>query len=481
MTRNANRTVLSVFEGVDTVAVALYVLLTVTGMLAVVSATWVDGCENIFSLSNTYMKQAVWIGVSWMAGIAVLLFDRNIWHKGAYYMYGISVVLLLLTLLIGVKVNGATAWLGTKTFRVQPMEFAKIAIALTVARMMSEYSFSISSAGSLFRLAAVLLVPLGITVLQNDMGSGIVLGAFLFVFYREGLNNWICIPLIFIIVLFILSFLISPVALLLAMITVFTLSGGMMNGQWKRSLRFVAALLMSSILLYFAADRFAPGRVSYYAALFVATLVSLGVVVWYAYRNNLRNIYVLVSIFALSFIFLPTTNLVFGIMGDHQQRRILSFLGIVSDPTQDYNVNQSKIAIGSGGLFGKGYMEGTQIRYNFVPEKHTDFIFCTISEETGFFGAAVVLGLLLLLILRLMYMGDRQQNVFGRVYCYSVAAVLFFHAMVNVGMTVGLLPVIGIPLPFVSYGGSSFLSFTLMLFIALALDAPTRRRMVSVP
>ena len=371
------------------------------------------------------------------------------------------------------KVNGAKAWLHFGGFRVQPMEFAKIAIALAVARFMSEYSFSISRAGDLFRLAAIILVPFGIVILQNDTGSGIVLGSFLFVLFREGLNKWICIPIIFIATLFIVSFLISPTTLLLALITVFTLSEGMMNRRWRDCIRYAAALLLSSIVLYLVLDALLPGGFDYYKSLLIATLLSLFVVLWYAYRNNLRNIYVSVAIFFLSMMFLPTSDFIFSsVLQPHQQKRILNFLGLLDD---NYNVNQSKIAIGSGGFFGKGYLEGTQIRYNFVPEKHTDFIFCTVGEETGFVGSIVVLSLLCMLILRLMRMGDRQQETFGRVYCYCVAAIILFHTFVNVGMTIGIVPVMGIPLPFVSYGGSSFMAFTIMVFIAFSLDASTRK------
>lgn len=473
----SNRGGISMFSGVDRFAVLLYVLLTLVGFAAIFSASWDETSENVFSMSHNYMKQLAWIGVAWGVGLVVLLLDGSIWHKFAYYAYALGIVALVATLFLGREVNGAKAWFQIGGMRIQPMEFAKIAIALATARLMSEYSFSISKAGDLFRIAALILLPLGIVMLQNDTGSGIVLGSFLFVFYREGLNKWICIPLLFIVTLFIVSFLISPTTLLIALIAVFTLSEAMMNRRWKDCLQYAAGLFLTSIVIQLVLDAVLPNGFDYYKSLLIATLLSLLVVLWYAYRNNLRNIYVSVAIFFLSMMFLPTSNFIFeSVLRDHQQKRILSFLGIVSDPTgQDYNVNQSKIAIGSGGLFGKGFLEGTQIRYNFVPEKHTDFIFCTIGEETGFAGAIVVLTLLALLILRLMRMGDRQQETFGRVYCYCVAAILLFHTFVNVGMTIGLMPVMGIPLPFISYGGSSLVAFTVMVFIAFALDASTRK------
>ena len=221
----------------------------------------------------------------------------------------------------------------------------------------------------------------------------------------------------------------------------------------------------------------APGTMDIYRSLLTVTLASLPIVAVYAYRTRLMNILLMAGLFVVSMAFVPATAYIFeSVLKPHQQERILSYLGIVDKPQGiDYNVNQSKIAIGSGGLFGKGFLQGTQIKYNFVPEKHTDFIFCTVGEEWGFLGAVAVLGVMCLLLLRLMKMGERQEEPFGRVYCYSVAAILLFHVLVNVGMTIGLMPVMGIPLPFMSYGGSSLLAFTILLFIAIRLDASTRQ------
>lgn len=249
-----------------------------------------------------------------------------------------------------------------------------------------------------------------------------------------------------------------------------------MNGVWRSRLIYLSALFFSSILLYFVMWAISPGSMSYYASLLTVTLLSGLFVIAYAFRSRLTNIYLLVVLFICSLGFLSTTNVIFNhALKDHHKDRIEVFLGIKDDPVKTgYNVHQSKIAIGSGGLFGKGFMEGTQIKYGFVPEKHTDFIFCTVGEEWGFVGTMCVVTLFCLLILRLMRMGERQEEAFGRIYCYCVAAILLFHVMVNVGMTIGLMPVMGIPLPFMSYGGSSLMAFTIMLFIAIRLDASTR-------
>jgi rod shape determining protein RodA len=354
------------------------------------------------------------------------------------------------------------------------MEFAKIAIALACARLMSEYNFSIHSARDLTKVALLLLVPLGITVLQNDTGSGLVLCSFLFMLYREGLNKWLCIPIIFIAGLFILSFIFSPTALLVTLILVFTVSEGLSDGRWRDCVIYLAALFMASIVIYLVVNIFTVSSFSYFTSLLIATLLSLVGVCVYAYRARLRTLFVMVALFVVSVAILPTSNAVFSRLRPHQQKRIEVFLGIEEDLNLTYNVRQSKIAIGSGGWFGKGYLEGSQIRYGLVPERHTDFIFCTIGEEFGFVGTAFVLLLIAAFILRLMRMGDNQRETFGRVYCYAVASILLFHTLINVGMTIGIVPVMGIPLPLISYGGSSLLSFTVMIFIAFTLDAQTR-------
>lgn len=474
MTNNRSTGIL---YGVDLVALVLYVLIVAAGWFSIMAASFDETSSDMLSFSHFYMKQLVWIGVAWIVALVVLLLDERYYHMYAYPAYFVGLGMLVAALLFGREVNGAKAWFEFGSFRVQPVEFAKIATALALARVMSEYSFSINRGGDLFRVGMVICVPLLIIVLQNDTGSGIVLGSFLFVLYREGLNKWLCIPVLFIAALFIFSFLLSPMTMLVSLILVCTLSEAMMYGLWRSRIIYLASLGMGSILLCLGAQLVAPGVLDLHASLLIVTLLSLVVVVVYAFRANLSHLFITLGLFVGSLVFLPTTDYIFNsILKEHQQNRILSFLGIMNDPRGvDYNVNQSKIAIGSGGFWGKGFLEGTQIKYGFVPERHTDFIFCTVGEERGFVGAFAVLALLCVLILRLMRMGERQQEPFGRVYCYSVAAILLFHVFVNVGMTIGLMPVMGIPLPFMSYGGSSLIAFTILLFIAVRLDASTRQ------
>ena len=472
---------MSLFEGVDRVAVILYLLLVAAGMVSILSASYDDTISGFFSLEHFYMKQAVWIAAAFGAALVILLLDARYYHMYAYYAYAAGIVLLVAVLLFGREVNGAKAWFEFGSVRVQPVEFVKIATALAVARMMSNYSFSIRRTGDLLRVAFVILLPLAIIVLQNDTGSGVVLCSFLFVLYREGLNKWICIPIILVAALFIFSFLFTPLFLLALLVIIFTVSDAMMIGAWRAHAVFLASVTLASSLLYLVSVLFWEGALSAYVCAVIVMAVAVVAAAVYALRKNISAIFVTLALFVGSMIFVPTADMIFEtILQPHQRERILSFLGIVSDPHgADYNVNQSKIAIGSGGLFGKGFMQGTQIKYNFVPEKHTDFIFCTVGEEWGFVGSMVVLGLLCALILRLMRMGERQEEPFSRIYSYCVSAILLVHVMVNVGMTVGIFPVMGIPLPFLSYGGSSLVAFTILVFIAIRLDASPRKGVMS--
>ena len=463
----------SLFGSVDMVALLLYLLLVTIGVVAVFSASWVEDSENFLSFSHNYIKQAVWLGISLVVGVVIMLLDRSLWHKIAYFLYAAAILALLATLAFGRTVNGAKAWFEFGPIRLQTMEFAKIAIALSTARLMSEYGFSIASFRSLVKVALMLIVPLAITYLQNDTGSGLVLCSFIFMLYREGLNKWLCIPIIFIGTLFLLSFLYSPISLLVALILVFTFSECFANRNFQHSIIYLASLFGGSTLLFLLLNAIPAIEVSYYTVLLSTTLISMVGVCVYAYRTRLRNIFTMVLLFVVSVMITPTSNAMFNVMKPHQQDRIKTFLGITNDASLNYNVRQSKIAIGSGGMFGKGYLQGSHIRYGLVPEKHTDFIFCTVGEEWGFFGTSIVVMLYIFLILRLMRMGERIKEPFGRVYCYAVAAILLFHVWVNVGMTIGLMPVMGIPLPLMSYGGSSLVAMTILIMIAIRLDAST--------
>lgn len=456
----------SLFGSVDKLALGLYVTIVLIGVLCITSASYDPESANILSLSHNYMKQLMWVGISWVAATVVLLLERRLFHMFAYPAYILGILMLLACLVFGREVNGAKAWFEFGSIRIQPVEFVKIATALMMARVMSDYAFNIKRLPDLIKVALVIIIPFGIIVLQNDTGSGLVLGAFLFVLYREGLSKYIYFPIIFTVVLFIAALIFNPVVIFVTLLVLFTLYNMFKTGEVEGHVRFFFAVVLASLLLTLITP------LSGYAALMIVCGIAAVALAVLALKTRTLMLLWPIVMFVYAMLFVPTTDMLFSHLEPHQKNRILTFVGLVDDPRNvGYNVNQSKIAIGSGGMWGKGFMEGTQIKYDYVPEKHTDFIFCIVGEEWGFVGCFVVVALYMALILRLMRMGERIKEPFGRVYCYSVAAILLLHVLVNMGMTIGLMPVMGIPLPLMSYGGSSLLAFTLLIMIAIRLDA----------
>ena len=458
----------SLFGNIDMVTLGLYVALVLVGVISIISASYDAEASSIFSFRHNYMKQIMWVGIASVVALVVLLLERRYFHMFAYPAYIVGLLLLAACLVFGKEVNGAKAWFEFGGIRVQPVEFAKIATALMMARVMSSYSFNIRRLPDLIKVGAVLLIPLIIIVLQNDTGSGLVLGAFIFVLYREGLSKYLYFPAIFTIFLFIVSLIFTGEAIFTVLLILFMGYSVLRNGALWGHIRLLSAIFLASILL----ATITP--LSGYASLMIVCAVAAIALTVVAFKTRTLQLLWPIAMFIYAMLFVPMCDLLYSKLEPHQQDRIMTFVGMKSDPYGiDYNVNQSKIAIGSGDFFGKGFLQGTQIRYDYVPEKHTDFIFCTVGEEWGFFGAVTVVLMYVALILRLMRMGERIQEPFGRVYCYSVAAILLFHVWVNVGMTIGLMPVMGIPLPLMSYGGSSLVAFTILIMIAIRLDAST--------
>ena len=455
--------------GLDWITILVYTVLVLMGWVNIYAAVYDEAHSSIFDISQRYGMQLIWIGVSAFIAISILLIDDKYYHILAYPLYWFSILVLIGVLLFGKEVNGAKSWL----FGIQPSEFVKFTTALALARYMSSYSFDIRNLKHLLHVAILLGLPVLVVMLQNDTGSALVFGSFLFMLYREGFNGWVYIALIMIISLFIFSFLLEPTALLIVLILVCVVGEGMTNGNWRSKAIYLAGLALGSTLIYTVCQLLLSIDISWYLSILIAATLSIGVVILYAYRYKINNILTFILLFFGSLGFTYTVDYVFNnVLQIHQQKRILDLLGLESDLSHwGYNVNQSKIAIGSGGFSGKGFLEGTQTKFNFVPEQSTDFIFCTVGEEWGFIGSAIVIILFVFLILRLIRMGERQQEPFGRIYCYCVASVFLFHITINIGMTIGIMPVIGIPLPFFSYGGSSLIAFTILLFVAIKLDA----------
>ena len=463
----------SLFGRVDLVALGLYLALVITGIVSITSASYDFDVENIFSLKHNYMKQIMWMGIASVVGLVILLLERRYFHMFAYPAYILGIVMLLALFVMGKKVNGATAWFEIGGIRMQPVEFVKIATALMMARVMSDYSFSMNRIRDIMKVGIVLLIPILIIIIQNDTGSALVLCSFLFVFVREGLTKYLYFPVIYTVFLFIASFVFTHGAIFLILLVLFTIYSIVKMGEIEGHVRFLAAVLLATLLLGVLTP------LSGYAALMIVCGIAVLVLGVMAIKMRATAVLWSVILFAYAMVFIPTCNLLFSNLKSHQQDRILTYVGVKSDPKGiDYNVNQSLIAIGSGGMWGKGFLEGTQTKYDYLPEKHTDFIFCTVGEEWGFFGTTTVVMLFIALILRLMQMGERIKEPFGRVYCYAVAAILLFHVWVNIGMTIGLMPVMGIPLPLMSYGGSSLVAMTILIMIAIRLDASTEDQSV---
>ena len=411
----------SIIGKIDWTIVLIYLALVMIGWFSIFSARYNEAHPSIFDMSQVYGKQLVWIGISLLIGFIVLLIDAKFFNAFSLWIYIAVLFSLFAVLVYGKATKGATAWIEFGPIKFQPSEFAKMATALAVAGYLDRLDVDLQKRKDQLVAIALVLIPMALVLLQNDTGSAIVFVSFIFVFYREGLpgTGWVMIAGVVAIILFI-----------------FTLI-------WSQKIMYIIL-----------------------GSLFVLTLT-------YYLLNKKKGLLTMVAVFAFMFAFVFSVDYAFNkVLQDHQQNRILVLLGQLDDPKGvGYNVHQSKIAIGSGGLTGKGFLQGTQTKYDFVPEQHTDFIFCTVGEEGGFLGTSIVVLLYIVLLVKIIFMAERQRSTFSRVYGYGIAGILFVHVAINIGMTIGLVPVIGIPLPFLSYGGSSMLAFTIMLAIFVKQDA----------
>ncbi len=462
----------SVIANLDWVTIFIYLALVFLGWINIYAAIFNEENSSIFDLSQRYGKQLIWIIAASLLIFLILIIEARFYVFFAYVFYGIMVFLLFLVLFIGTKVNGATSWIYISGVGFQPAEFAKFATGLALAKYITTHGFKMQNARSLLLIALIILLPAFLIVIQNDTGSALVYIVFLLVLYREGLSGIVLFFGLFIGLLFILSLVLSNLALLLILLVTALIGFYFISQKFKNFIKIVGVVFLVSGFLIISDLVLGLGYGIEKSLLFGSVFCSF-VFIFFALRKKMYNALILIIIFLGSILLSVSVDYAFeNILGNHQQERINELLGIQSDPLgAGYNVNQSKIAIGSGGLSGKGFLRGTQTKFDFVPEQSTDFIFCTVGEEWGFIGTSFVLGLFVFLLLRLVFLAERQRSAFSRVYGYSVVVILFFHIVVNIGMTIGLMPVIGIPLPFFSYGGSSLWSFTILLFIFLRLDA----------
>ncbi len=462
----------NLWANIDWVTVLLFLALVFMGWLNIYAAVYNEHYQSIFDTTQRYGKQLIWIGAALTIGLIILLIDTNFYVFFSYIIYGFLLFLLILVLFIGKDINGARSWFAIGSFGFQPSEFMKFATALVLARYMSSYGFKIHNPKSLATIAAIIFTPVLFIFLQNDTGSALVYFSFVLVLYREGLSGVVLFFGTLVALLFVLALLVPSLILYSVLLAIALLAFFVVNTKLIQFTRVLGAYLISISVLFLL--NFLMKK-EYPLAEIVMAGVLLGsvIVLLVSWRNRIKNYSLIALVLLGSILFTLSVDYAFNnFLESHQQARINELLGIESDPLgAGYNVNQSKIAIGSGGAFGKGYLKGTQTKFNFVPEQSTDFIFCTVGEEWGFLGTSVVIGLFLFLLMRLIWLAERQRSSFSRIYGYSVAVILFFHFTVNIGMTIGLMPVIGIPLPFFSYGGSSLWSFTTLLFIFIRLDA----------
>jgi rod shape determining protein RodA len=477
-----------VLRSLDYWTILFYLGLLVFGWVSVCGASYTYGeTTDIFSLASRSGMQIVWIGTSLVLALVILLLDDRLYDTFAYAIYALLVLLLFATIFNPHSIKGSHSWLVLGPLRIQPAEFAKFATALALAKFMGRFGYDIHRTRDFIITLALIFVPMVCIVLQRETGSALVYLAFFLMLYREGMTGSVLFTGVAMVVYFVVGIRYADTLLfttptsigmfmVLLLVQLFTsVMMGIYCRNWREALFWIGLCLGVTLLaLLFAVYVIPFNLVWVQIPLCVFLVVYL---IWQALGSTIRN-YWWIAAFAIgSLAFYSSADHALNkTLEKHQRIRIKVLLGLVEDPQGvGYNVHQSEIAIGSGGLEGKGFLNGTQTKLKYVPEQDTDFIFCTVGEEEGFLGAAGVLTLFLALILRLIHLAERQPTVSGRVYGYCVLSVFLFHVFINVGMVLGLTPVIGIPLPFFSYGGSSLWGFTLLLFIFLRIDAGRNR------
>ena len=473
----------SITKRIDWLMIGLYVVLVICGWFSICGASYNYADTDFLDLGSRTGKQAMWIFFSFGLGGILMFIEARLYEAVAPFFYVGMLGLLLLTIFVADDTKGSNSWLHFGPVSLQPAEFAKFATALMLAKVANTYPFDIKKSRDFATVLAIVFIPMLLIVAQKETGTALAFLSFFLMFYREGMSGAILFSGVALILYFILDIKFSHdvffagttnAGQFIVLSLIIFISAGMMTLYTKRKglARVVlwpyfvlvpAGCIVSSFFFRFDVNMLLWGLAFYTA---VCQLWW-----WVTYRMKQYGLMALFT--GMSMLFLFSSGYVFEhVLQDHQRTRIEVLFGLQDDPRgAGYNVNQSKIAIGSGGAFGKGFLNGTQTKLKYVPEQDTDFIFCTIGEEQGFFGASVVLLLFLVFILRLVHLSERQDTVFGRVYGYAVTGIFLFHLLINVGMVLGLTPVIGIPLPFFSYGGSSLLGFTILLFVFLRIDA----------
>ncbi|MCL2596820.1 MAG: rod shape-determining protein RodA [Paludibacter sp.] len=474
------------FKRIDWITIIIYLFFVVFGWLSIYGASYdFENPSSILDFQQRAGKQFVWILTAFAIAGIIMLIEAKIYNYFAYIIYGAIIFLLIITIFIAPDLRGSRSWVVIGPVNFQPAELAKVATSLAIARFMSSYNYRFRTFKNILPLLGFVFFPIMLIFLQKETGSALVFLAFFVVFYREGMKGVIILLGLLSIVLFVVVIRFSEIEV----------------GSGSLGIIIAMSILLSiqSFYVWFFEKDFKHGV----AVLLAACLISItSYILYFIFKININFDYVAVGIIIASSLFwgvlalffrkkrywlivlISLVSVIFSFSSDyifekvlepHQRNRIMIVLNMKEDLRGDgYNVNQSKIAIGSGGLFGKGFLNGTQTKLKYVPEQDTDFIFCTVGEERGFAGSIVMIGLYAFLLIRLLKIAERQRDNFARIYGYCATSVLFFHFVINIGMVLGLMPVIGIPLPFFSYGGSSLWSFTILLFVMIKLDSEKR-------
>ena len=463
---------INIWKNLDWVSVIIYLVMILFGWINIYAAVYNEEHSSIFDMSQRYGKQLLFIIAAIVLAVIVMVLDSRFYLFFSYTLYGLVLFSLLLVLVFGKEVNGAKSWFEFGSFGLQPSEFAKFATVLALARFLGAKGRNPESLKILFTSMVIIFAPAMFIAIQPDMGSVLVYFALVMVLFREGMSPYLFVTGILAVILFIITLLVDSyivflILIALALVLYFLIA--------RDVLKVITAIVVTSLtgFIVYAVFRWGIGTVRMDFILLITVVLSGAAFAYYIYRFKAYSIVIIYAFLIGAMLFIQTVDYSFNnILEPHQQTRINVVLGIEDDPFgKGYTLNQSKISIGSGGFSGKGFLKGTQTKFRFVPEQSTDFIFCTVGEEWGFIGTTFVIILFVVLMVRMVMIAERQRSAFSRIYGYGTLSILFFHFVINIGMTIGLVPTIGIPLPFFSYGGSSLWGFTILLFVFLRLDA----------
>ncbi len=442
------------------------------GWINIYAAVYNEEHVGMFDMSQRYGKQFLWIIAAIILAIFIVTIDNRFYFFFSWFIYGFCMLLLVLVVLVGTEINGAKSWFVIGSITLQPSELAKFGTALALASYLNTRKQDLIRASVILPAVTIIMFPALLTLLQPDMGSAIVFFSLFLVLFREGMSPYIFISGLLMIVLFFLTLLTNNASLTIALIISALVLVWLVTHKWKLIFSAAGIFILTSGIIYLL-DHFVIKSIGNEYVLLISIFLSGLFYISYFLSKKALSILIIYLFLVGSVLYVNSVDYAFNhFLKPHQKERVDILLGFKSDlHGTGYNVNQSMISIGSGGFAGKGFLQGTQTKFKFVPKQSSDFIFCTVGEEWGFIGSGIVIGLYLFLILRLITLAERQRSEFSRVYGYSVASILFIHVFLNIGMAIGLVPVIGIPLPFLSYGGSSLWGFTILLFIFLRLDA----------